>query len=158
MPAAYPTATAAYAIPRARPPSASTAESLVLAGLILQIIGAVGMGILMGALMGFTMMAPYPYWWAGISAAVAIVAVALVFLYLAYEYSYLRIQRGEYIGAQTPTLVIGIVSLFFGLIPGILYLIAYAKLGDALREQMMPPTWYPYAPPAVPLPPPPPPT
>jgi hypothetical protein len=61
--------------------------------------------------------------------------VTILFLYIAYEYSYRRIRLGDYVGAQGPTLVIGILSLFLGLIPGILYLIGYLKLGDALREQ-----------------------
>ncbi len=123
---------------RPRSPSASTAETLVLAALILQIIGAVLFAAVLLFVFGFTVIHPLR-----VAVVVALVtgtilAIAVVFLYLAYEYSYRRIQNGDYAGAQGPTLVIGILSLFLGIIPGILYLVGYIKLGDALREQMPP--------------------
>ncbi len=123
---------------RPRSPSASTAETLVLAALILQIIGAAVLATVVLLVFGFT--AVHPFRAAVIFALVAgsILAIAAVFLYLAYEYSYRRIQNGDYAGAQAPTLVIGILSLFFGIVPGVLYLVGYIKLGDALREQMGP--------------------
>lgn len=134
MSAAYP-APSVISNARLRPPSASSAESLVLVGLILQVIGGV---ILLGAiawLTGFSILNPFPYWWAAVSAALGVGVVVLVFLYLAYTLSYLRIRGGEFEAAQTPTLVIGILSLFAGVLPGIFYLIGYVKLGDAVREQ-----------------------
>lgn len=121
---------------RPRSPSASTAETLVLVALILQIIGAAIFAV--GILLVFGLTAIHPFRAAVIVALIAgsILAIAVVFLYFAYEYSYRRIQNGDYAGAQGPTLVIGILSLFLGLVPGILYLVGYVKLGDALREQM----------------------
>lgn len=157
MTAAYPMSTVPFPAVRVRPPSASTAESLVLVALLLQIIGAVAMGIGMGIFLGYSILTPYNFWVVGVVSTVIVVAVGLVFLYLAYEYAYLRIKQGDYAGAQTPTLIIGIISLFFGIIPGILYLVGYAKLGDAIREQQGPPVWwysYGLPPPAPPTPPP----
>ncbi|MGP8158233.1 MAG: hypothetical protein ACLPWO_01275 [Thermoplasmata archaeon] len=153
-----PPAPALYLTPPNRPPSAGTAETLVLVALILQVIGAVIVIGLLVLLFGFT---AYHFlrvaWVVGLVAGV-IGAIALLFLGCAYQYSYVRIQRGQYQEAQAPTLVIGILSLFLGLIPGILYLVGYVKLGDAVREQQMPPsnygTAYGFAPPpgaAVPM-------
>lgn len=120
---------------RYRPPSASSAESLVLVALILQVIGGV---LLLGGiayLFGFSILYPFPFAWAAVTAAASVGVVVVVFLYLAYTLSYQRIQRGEYQDAQTPTLVIGILSLFAGILPGIFYILGYVKLGDAIREQ-----------------------
>ena len=119
---------------RPPPPSAAAAESLVFAALILQILGAAILTFAVLLLFGATAFHPIPFAWiAGLVAGILGV-VAIVFLYVAYEYSYLRIRRGDFAGAQGPTLVIGVLSLFLGLIPGILYLIGYLKLGDTLRE------------------------
>lgn len=108
---------------------------MVLIALILQVVGGV---IVIGALawfFGFSVVHPFPFAWvAGVAAAVVVVVV-VAFLYLAYSLSYQRIQREEYRAAQAPTLVIGILSLFLGVVPGIFYLIGYAKLDAAIREQ-----------------------
>jgi hypothetical protein len=154
MSAAYPTPTAGYPTPRLRPPSAGTAETLVLVALILQIIGGV---ILIGGILflfGWTAYHPFPFAWLAVTVAGVIGAVTVLFLYLAYEYSYLRIQRGDYTSAQAPTLVLGVLSLFLGVIPGILYLIGYVKLLDAIREQQPGPMAYGpgYTAPAMPIP------
>ena len=142
MSAAYPTSPFAYPAPRTRTPSGASAETLVLVALILQAIGAV---ILFGGILflfGVAAFHPFPFAWLAALVAVIVGGVAVAFLYMAYEYAYLRIQRGEYQAAQTPTLIIGILSIFLGLVPGILYLVGYAKLGDALREQQTSPTTY----------------
>jgi hypothetical protein len=131
-----------YSVPRTvfptpglRPPSAGSAETLVLVALILQVIGG---AILIGAiawLFSFSVLYPFPVAWVAVTASVAVGVLVLVFLYFAYTLSYRRIQRGDYLGAQTPTLVIGILSLFAGILPGIFYLVGYMKLGEAIREQ-----------------------
>lgn len=138
MSAGYPTPTAVFPTPKLRPPSAGSAETLVLIALVLQIIG--GVLLIGGILFLFGWAAYHPFPFAGLALLVAtiVVAVAVLFLYLAYTRSYQRIQRGDYVGAQTPTLVIGILSIFLGLIPGILYLVGYSKLSDAIREQQAP--------------------
>jgi hypothetical protein len=142
MSAAYPTPPAPFQTPRTRPASAGSAETLVLVALILQVLGAALLFVFV--FLFFAAAAYHPFRFATVVAILAAIvgAVALLFLYFAYEYSYLRIQRGDYQGAQAPTLVIGILSLFLGLIPGILYLIGYAKLGDAIREQQAYPMTY----------------
>jgi hypothetical protein len=117
-----------------RPPAAGTAETLVLVALILQVIGAALPIVAIAALVGLAIFNPFPYIGGVIVLVAAVGALALLFLYFAYEFSYQRIRRGEYGAAQAPTLVFGIISLFLGVIPGILYLIAYVKLGDAVRD------------------------
>ncbi len=142
MSAGYPTPTAVFSTPRLRPPSAGSAETLVLVALILQLIAGcflVG-GILF--LFGWAAYHPFPFAWIALMVGGTIGVVAVLFLYFAYTLSYQRIQRGDYSGAQTPTLVIGILSLFFGIIPGILYLVGYSKLSDAIREQQTPPGYF----------------
>ncbi len=135
MSVAYPTPGGAYTAVRNRPPSAGTAESLVLAALVLQVIGAAVLIIGLSVALGVSVVTPFAYSWVVAIVAVVIGGIALLFLYLAYEYSYRRIKAGEYEAAQTATLLIGILSLFVGIVPGILYIVGYAKLGDAVREQ-----------------------
>jgi hypothetical protein len=138
MAAGYPSPTTVFPTPRLRPPSAGSAETLVLIALIMQIIGAVFLigGILF--LFGWAAYHPFPFAWLALLVAGVVGGVAILFLYFAYTLSYRRIRQGDYPGAQTPTLVIGILSIFLGLIPGILYLVGYSKLSDAIREQQVP--------------------
>jgi hypothetical protein len=134
MAAGYPTPVTSFPAHHVRPPSAGSAETLVLVALILQVVGG---AIVLGGiawLLGFSVLFPYPYVWAVSLAAGAVAVLVVVFLWLAYILSFQRIRRGEYRAAETPTLVIGILSLFCGLLPGIFYLIGYVKLGDAVRE------------------------
>lgn len=160
MSAAYPSPGAA-ATNAIRPASAATAETLVLVALILQLFGAAFVLIAGAALIGVSLWAPFAWSWAITALVLVIGGGAVAFLYLAYETSYVRIRRGDYVAAEAPTLVIGIISLAFGILPGILYLIGYAKIGDAIRESRAVPMGYPgyYAPGAVqyapPVPPPP---
>ena len=116
---------AAPFVQRGLPPSAVTAKTLILVGLILEIIVAVG-SLLVGLLTLF----------AGVGIIlVAFAVVALLVLYLVYEFTYKRIQQGNFAGARTPTLVWTILLfLTLSIISAILFLIAYVKLGDAIRE------------------------
>lgn len=126
--------------PAGRPtevPSAGTAKTLVLIGLIIQAIGAVITAVLTLLLLvilppaGVVLLAALPVVLLGV-----VVVVTAVLLYCGYEYCYRRTARGDYEGARTPTLVLGIVGLFIGgIITGILYLVAYAKLGEAISER-----------------------
>jgi len=138
MSVGYPAPTTVFPAPRPRPPSAGSAETLVLVALILQIIGGV---LLIGGILfffGWAAYHPFPFAWLVVLVAGIVGGVAILFLYFAYTLSYRRIQQGDYAGAQAPTLVIGILSIFLGLIPGILYLVGYSKLSDAIREQQFP--------------------
>jgi hypothetical protein len=138
MSAGYPSPTAVFPTPRLRPPSAGSAETLVLIALILQVIGGVLVvgGILF--LFGWAAYHPFPFAWLAVLVGAVVAGLVILFLYFAYTLSYRRIQQGDYAGAQTPTLVIGILSIFVGVIPGILYLVGYSKLSDAIREQQTP--------------------
>ncbi|MCI4368483.1 MAG: hypothetical protein L3K09_02825 [Thermoplasmata archaeon] len=142
MSVAYPSPGVSFPLHRARPPSASTAETLVLVALLLQVIGGVVLFVGVSWFFGWSVLNPYPFAWIAVTGAVALAAVVLLFLYLAYTLSYLKIQQGDYQGAQGPTLVIGVLSLFAGVLPGIFYLIGYVKLGDAMREQQGYAPWY----------------
>jgi hypothetical protein len=133
---------ASYSAAPNRPPSAGSAETLVLVALILQVLGAVIVIALLLLLFGVTAYHLLRVAWVVALVAGVVGAISLLFLFCAYEYSYLRIQRGQYQEAQAPTLVIGILSLFLGLIPGVLYLVGYLKLGDAVREQQIAPLNY----------------
>lgn len=106
--------------------SGGTAKTLILVGLILQLIqvlvvfafGLVTLIFLIGILF--------------IGASI----LGLIWLVLVFLFSYRPTGDGDYEGARTPTLVFAILSLLtVNLISGILYLIAYVKLGDAAREQ-----------------------
>lgn len=138
MSASYPTPTVVFPTAGPRPASANSAETMVLIALILQVIGGLILFVAFAALIGVSLAHPFAYAWVAISVVAAIAIVVFVFLYFAYTLCYERIRRGDYVGAQTPTLVIGILSVFAGVIPGIFYLIGYAKLGDAIREQQAP--------------------
>lgn len=111
--------------------SGETAGTLILIGLILQIVGVVIL-TLVGA---FLLFLPF----LGLI-VLAFGIVGIVWVVLVYLYSYERTRAGDYEGARTPTLVFAILSLItFGLISGILYLVAYVKLGDAVSEAAVPP-------------------
>jgi len=118
--------------PSSRNRSGETACTLILIGLILQgievvILLAVGLVFLIVPFLG--------------AVVLGIAVIGIIWLVLVYSFSYQRAVEGDYSGARTPTLVFGILSLLsFGLISGILYIIAYVKLGDAE------PRWSPPAP------------
>lgn len=107
--------------------SADTAETLILIGLIFQgitllVLLGVGLYFLVFPLLG------------GIILFLAF--LALIWLVLVYVFSYRRTCESDYEGARTPTLAFGILSLITGgIISGILYVIAYVKLGDAADEK-----------------------
>lgn len=140
MSSAFPNPPVSLPFGQGRPPSGATAELLVLIALILQVIGGVILFVALAALLGATLLFAFPFAGAAFVAIGSIAGIVVLFLYLAYTFSFQRIQRREYAGARAPTLVIGILSLFAGVLPGIFYLIAYAKLGDAIREQQAPPS------------------
>jgi hypothetical protein len=120
-------------------PSGQTAKTLILVGLVLQalfVLVAIGAGLLfLIVFIGiFFLIAGF---------------FGLIWLLLVYVFSYRRASDGDFEGARTPTLVFAILSfLTLSLIPAILYLIAYVKLGDAVREvsSVPPPGPYPSPP------------
>jgi hypothetical protein len=118
------------------PPSASTAKTLIFVGLILQ-----ALFVLIGIVVG---LASLLFFFIGV-VYLAFAALGLLWLILVWMFSYTPVRAGRYEAAKTPTLIFAILSIItlFGILPGILYLIAYIKLGDAVREQQMPPAGYP---------------
>ncbi len=140
-----------------RPPSAGTAQTMIMIGLIFQIIFAVIFFLAVG-LVGILAATA-----AGLGLVFFIVPVIflilfglipLFFLYVGYEWCYNRVKAGNYEGARTPTLVLAILELLFGgVLPGIFYLIGYLKLGDAINEMRQPPAYAPgYPAPGYPAP------
>ncbi len=111
-------------------PSGETAGTLILIGLILQTIEvlifvAVGLIFLIVPFLG--------------AIVLVLAVIGIVWLVLVYVYSYQRTREGDYAGARTPTIVFAILTLLtLGIISGILYLIAYVKLGDAESAQVAP--------------------
>jgi hypothetical protein len=117
-----------------RTPSGGTAETLILIGLILQAI------ITLWGIVSIFVLSSFTFFAFGglllLAIGVPYALLALFFLYAAYEWVYRRTKATNYEGARTWTLVLGILGLPFGyLIVGILYIIAYVKLGDAINEQ-----------------------
>jgi hypothetical protein len=130
----YPTAPA-Y---RAKPPSQGTAETLALIAWIFQVISSlvfIALGALVvygGTILGFAFSDVGIFLWA---IAFLALVVPILMLYVGFVYSYRRIRDGNLAGARAPTLLLGVLGLFFGgLIVGILYLVAYVKVGDAENE------------------------
>ncbi len=115
-------------------PSGNTARILILIGLVLDIVFEVVL-LLYAALIavaspGFALLL------AGFS------VVGFVWVLLVYLFSYLRVRERRWDDARAPTLVFAILSLItLAIIPGILFLVAYVKLGDALRESPAAPAW-----------------
>jgi hypothetical protein len=120
-------------------PSGHTAKTLILVGLILQ-------GLFVLILLGFGILLLIVF--VGVFLLIA-GFLGLLWLILVYTLSYRPASDGNYESARTPTLIFAILSfLSLSLISAILYLIAYIKLGDAVRETTMPMTFPPaYAPP-----------
>lgn len=131
------------------PPSGSTAKTLILVGLIFQLIFALIFLFALGAL-GFALAA------VGIFPVFALIyiifgVIGFIVLYLIWTFSYKPVREGRYEQAKTPTLIFAILSLVtINIVAGVLYLIAYIKLGDAVREQQMPPPGYAGAAPMMP--------
>jgi amino acid transporter len=136
----------AYPVRPARPPSAGTAETLVLIAFIFQAIAALLFLIPFGI---FALLAAAASIFGGIAIIFAAIFIAfgaldILFLYIGYAYVYRNTKEGKYEEARSPALVLGILGIIFGfLITGILYLVAYSKLGDAVNESRQPFYGYP---------------
>ncbi len=113
-------------VPPASRRSGNTARVLILVGVILQFVEVAG--ILALAVL------PGNHRFHGIF-LLAVAAVGAVWGVLILLFSYRPTADGDYGSARTPTLIFGILSLVtLSILGGILYLIAYVKLGDALHE------------------------
>ncbi|MCI4326462.1 MAG: hypothetical protein L3K16_02325 [Thermoplasmata archaeon] len=122
---------------RPAPPSQGTAKTLLLVAFVLQLLLSliyivVGLlGIVAGSL--FLFVGSFGVAILALS-AIATIAPILV-LYVAYRYAYAPTRDGNFAAARGPTLLLGIVGIFFGVIlVGLLYLLAYWKIGQAQAE------------------------
>jgi hypothetical protein len=71
----------------------------------------------------------------GAAFALAYVAVAAALTAAGYTWCYSRIERGAYDEARPAALSLGVLGLIFGgVVAGILYLVAYVELGEALQQ------------------------
>ncbi len=64
-----------------------------------------------------------------------VIIVGLAFLYAGYKFAYKKIQSGDYAGASTWALILGIIGIFTFLIPGIIWIVTWVKTKDAVNEQ-----------------------
>lgn len=135
MSVSYPAPGVSLRIARVPSPSASSAQTLILVAWILQAIAvAIFLGGI-GFLVVYSALYPYPYAALAVAGGIGLGILLGAFLYLAYTLSYERVRAGQLAEAQTPTLVIGILSLFAGVLPGIFYILGYVKIGDAIHEE-----------------------
>jgi hypothetical protein len=101
--------------------SGDTARILILVGLALQVLLALAVVFILAIFAG--------------ALAVLLGLFCLFMLFLVYKFSYARTADEDYEGAELPTLVLGILAVFIGgVIPGILYIVAWVKLRDASAQ------------------------
>ncbi len=127
-------------------PSGSTAKTLILVAIILDLIFALFYVFAVGLLFLISLVLLLSILF------IAFGALAFVWLVLIWLLCYKPTKAGQYEQARTPTLVFMILSFItLNFLTGILLLIAYLKLGDAARESQMPPTggYYPGMPTAA---------
>jgi len=110
------------------------AESLVAVAFALQLVVAIGilLGSAYATFAGVTLLG-LP----DLSVYGAIIGLAtLCLLAVAYVTSYAPTRLGDYRVAVTPTLALGIIFCVLGvtILIGVLYLLSYGRLQDALRE------------------------
>lgn len=122
--------------------AAESAKTLVFVAVLLQVIffaiGVVIISIALGAIIFSSAQAGAGFGAAGIVGAIfgGIFLFGLLWIFLNYFLVYKPIQRGDLKEAETPALVLGILELIFGgIIPGILLIIAYTRIGNALIYQ-----------------------
>ena len=130
-----------------RPPSAGTAETMALVGVIFQLIFALFFLLVLGALGLAAAVALSSVGYGGLAFVYASIwlvfgLIGFILLWLGYDRVYKRIKAGEYDPAHSTALVLTII-LFVTLqiLPAIFYLIAYIKLGDAINEMRNPPQY-----------------
>ena len=143
-----------------RPPSAGTAQTLILLGLVFQLIFFLVFFVLgiLGILAYLAAVSALGGTYSGFAVVGAVfyligAVLSAVLLYVAYFWTYRRVVEGHYEEARTPALILGILELFFGgVITGILYLIGWIKLGDAVNEMRQPQGYAPGYMPGQPMP------
>ncbi|MCI4363924.1 MAG: hypothetical protein L3K13_06455 [Thermoplasmata archaeon] len=132
-------------------PSGSTAKTLILIALLLDLLFAlafvffIGLAFLytsavcgaVGAHCGISLYAAF---------FLALGVIAFVWMFLIWSLCYRPVSRGQYAEARGPTLIFAILAfLTLSIITAILLLIAWIKLGDAVNESRMSGAGGPYA-------------
>lgn len=138
MTTGYPSTSTTYPSVPAPSHSGSTASTMVLIAIGFQLLGVFLLLEVFYLFVPFSIFSP-PYGWMAATAITCVFAGIILLILFAFFFSFRRIQRGDYAGAQTPTLVLGVLSILtLNIISGALFLIGYAKLGDAIRERQPP--------------------
>ncbi len=118
---------------------ASAAKSLALATVILEaVFFAIGVIVLAIAIVA-TAISGVSLGTMGVAALVFTIlfAIGLMWLLLDYYLVYKPLAQERVADAETPSLVLGILQLILGgILPGILLIIAYAKIRDSLNNMM----------------------
>lgn len=119
--------------------AAESAKTLVFVAVLLQVIffalGIVIIAIALAAVIFSSAQAGTGFGPVGIVGAIfgGIFLFGLLWIFLNYFLVYKPIQMGNLRDAETPALVLGILELIFGgIIPGILLIVAYTRIGNAL--------------------------
>ncbi len=122
--------------------AAESARTYALIGFIFYVLSAIGwvIGVMVSAVfivpataMGFTTMFFPLFFPFGVFAAISV-----GFAWWSWT-TMQQIEQGRYADARTPSLVLGILGLFFAwLIGGIFFLLAYGKLGEIVMPAYVP--------------------
>lgn len=131
---------------------------LAIVGIVLEVLSILAIQSLLGFVPGFDFVGPV-YW--------AIAAIVNFVAYRELAGSLDRLNAGQYAAAREPLLLWALLTLIFGVLVGIILLIAYVKLEDVIRGAAPwsqpapppmgaapPPGLTPYPAPAAPPPPP----
>ncbi len=115
--------------------SADEAGTWTLVALIFHVLFSIGTALVIFLFFGILAIFGNIFWVIG----AVLIGLIVLSLYIGVDWCYLRIRRGDYDGARAPTLILGILGIVFGgIITGVFYLLAYSKLGDAIRERTAP--------------------
>ncbi|MCI4320895.1 MAG: hypothetical protein L3K18_06260 [Thermoplasmata archaeon] len=122
---------------RPKPPSQETASTLTLIAWVIQLIISlvwIGIGTLFVLSGGVFLFLP-AFGALVLLLGVLLILLPILMLYVGFSYSHARIRDGDFAGARAPTLLLGILGIPFGaVVVGILYIVAYVKIGDAESE------------------------
>lgn len=122
--------------------AAESAVMLTLASIIVLIVYFILGVVIFTVIFGITMPSGMPLGgsFPGVMAFVfgILFIIGLVWILLNYMMVYEPLRHGKPEAAETPALILGIVELIFaGLIPGILLILAYSRIGSAIVYKQM---------------------
>lgn len=107
--------------------SGDTARTLILSGLVLQVAQVLVFFYLGSRYVADPVIGP---------ALLTLGILGLGWVICVFLFSFLRVRAGEYQSARRPTMIFALLSILtIGLIAGVLYLVAWGKLGDAPESE-----------------------